>query len=1076
MNKRMIFLVFSLVALFLLGGALMVKDGAAQSTPGWLSFDGSIAPAIPVLVLLNASSQSIELEANLPGAQTETVRAQGQVFTRLFGTGYGYPATAGQPGLPILRREVEIPFGAQVSVELVSAQYIDVSLQELSLYPIYPMQPSLVKLDSAEDNQVFSLDAKAYTQSGLAPAIPLATGQPYIVRGHRIIPVEVWPVAYDPVAGTVRLYSQVTFRLRLEGADMALTRSLAQRYASPGFTASLSQRVLNFNQGQVVPVNSTIGFLIITADAYYDAMLPFVALRENRGFDVTLTRLSQIPGGTTNQDIKDYIQNAYNNWPVPPSYVLLVGDTDTIPTWTGPVIGTSTDLYYGTMDGGGDWHPDIGRGRFPVRSVAQTTIMVDKYLAYANLTGQEAWLKTTSWPATCDVYEVAEGTHNYVSDNYTAPGGWTGTFPTDPQPGGDKLYCVTYSATHQDLIDAFNQGRWAIIYSGHGSYGGWEMDFTPQDVQNLTNDGMFPFVASHACLSGDFGQPEVYGETWVLQENRGALVFWGSSTYSYWGEDDILERAMFDSLFSGAQPTVDVSTMTDAGLAGVETVYPGSAQYYWETYNILGDPAVKLFLQPDLPNFTLELEPTNLEVCTAGTVNSTVQIGSVMGYTETVYLENGSLPEYVNATIDPAEATAPYTATLTLDISPGASLGDHTIAITATDQVSWTHSTDLGLRILAEAPAAPALLTPPDASLDQPLQPVFTWETSPFASLYAFQLADSAAFEEPLVDLNNLDQTSYQLADPLTAGRCYWWRTSAANSCGTSAWSPVFHFGTELIVSDFSDDMENGPDLWDHAADQGLDEWTLQSGNAHSPTQAWFVPNGESITDSALFNLQAVDIQPNSQLIFWHSFSFEPGYDGAVLEYSTDHETWLDLGEKILENGYSGPLPVDYGNPLGGRQAWMDATDGWVQVTVDLSDLAGSSIWLRWRFGSDSSVSAEGWYIDDVEIRYPQAPNPAPEITAIYPNQGNPLYPTPVEINGSNFLEMPSLSLGETWLVSVTLVNSTTLQAVVPAGLAPGIYDLILYNGDCQQAALPQAFNVTSVSYTVTLPIVVKSP
>ena len=96
------------------------------------------------------------------------------------------------------------------------------------------------------------------------------------------------------------------------------------------------------------------------------------------------------------------------------------------------------------MDGGNDWHPDIGRGRFPVRSAEQTTYMVDKYLQYASLTGQEPWLKTASFPATCDNYTVAEGTHNYVIDTYTAPGGWTGTFPDDPTLGGDKLYCVTY--------------------------------------------------------------------------------------------------------------------------------------------------------------------------------------------------------------------------------------------------------------------------------------------------------------------------------------------------------------------------------------------------------------------------------------------------------------------------------------------------------------------------------------------------------------------------------------------------------------------------------------------------------
>ena len=282
-----------------------------------------------------------------------------------------------------------------------------------------------------------------------------------------------------------------------------------------------------------MPPNTAVGYLIITADAYYDAMLPFVSLRESRGFDVTMTKTSQIPGGATTTNIQTYIRTAYTTWPVPPAYVLLVGDTNTIPGWASVSAGEITDLYYGTMDASGttDWHPDLGRGRFPVRSAAQVTIMVNKYLAYAELTGEEAWLNDISFPATCDNYTVAEGTHNYVIGTHTAPSDYWGTFPNNPQAGGDKLYCVTYSAAHQNLIDAFNQGRWAIIYSGHGSWSGWEMSFTSTDVTNLTHYGIFPFVVSHACISGDYEETEVYGETWVLQDNKGALAFWGSSNF-----------------------------------------------------------------------------------------------------------------------------------------------------------------------------------------------------------------------------------------------------------------------------------------------------------------------------------------------------------------------------------------------------------------------------------------------------------------------------------------------------------------------------------------------------------------
>jgi hypothetical protein len=535
--------VLILVLIFVVG-LLLTSPTKAQNGTIWLPFDGTSEPSEPILTLLSSSPAQVKLQAVLPGAYADTISVDGATYTRLLAPGYGFPTESGLPEVPVLRREVEIPFGARVSIELISAQYIDRTLVGLGLNPIYPMQPPVPKVEDVEGYQPFIIDGQYYANGSFYPTNVISLGEPYIIRGHRILPVEVWPVGYDPSHRSLRLYSQVTFQLDLSGSDLLTTGTLADRYSSREYDLTLSERVINYNQGRPLGANQQPGYLIIAADAYMAAVAPLADLRESRGFDVTMTPQSAIPGGTTTAGIKAYIQTAYDTWSVPPSYVLLVGDTNTIPTWTGPEIGTSTDLYYGTMDGESDWHPDIGRGRFPVRSVAQTTAMVNKYLAYSGLTGQEPWLKTASFPATCDNYQVAEGSHNYVIDTHTAPDGFTGTFPVDPAPGGDKLYCITYDATHADLVEQFNLGRWAIIYSGHGSYGGWEMDYTPADIQNITNYGMYPFVASHACLSGDFGQTEVFGETWVLQENKGSLVYWGSSTYSYWGEDDVLERVV----------------------------------------------------------------------------------------------------------------------------------------------------------------------------------------------------------------------------------------------------------------------------------------------------------------------------------------------------------------------------------------------------------------------------------------------------------------------------------------------------------------------------------------------------
>jgi hypothetical protein len=47
---------------------------------------------------------------------------------------------------------------------------------------------------------------------------------------------------------------------------------------------------------------------------------------------------------------------------------------------------------------------------------------------------------------------------------------------------------------------------------------------------------------------------------------------------------------------------------------------------------------------------------------------------------------------------------------------------------------------------------------------------------------------------------------------------------------------------------------------------------------------------------------------------------------------------------------------------------WAGDSGGWVEATADLSSLAGAAVRFRWRFATDTSVSDEGWYVDDVVV------------------------------------------------------------------------------------------------------------
>jgi hypothetical protein len=154
----------------------------------------------------------------------------------------------------------------------------------------------------------------------------------------------------------------------------------------------------------------------------------------------------------------------------------------------------------------------------------------------------------------------------------------------------------------------------------------------------------------------------------------------------------------------------------------------------------------------------------------------------------------------------------------------------------------------------------------------------------------------------------------------------------------------------------------------------GAPGWTPDTTTKHIGNYAAFALDADGITDQRLTTLNAAAIPAGvtqAMLTFWHFFDFEPGgFDGAVLELSTDGgATWIDAGPNITSGGYNGVISADYGNPLGGRQGWVDyISPNFTPVMVNLLPYVGQSVLFRFREGTDDSVGWTGWSIDDVQL------------------------------------------------------------------------------------------------------------
>ncbi|MBC8204637.1 T9SS type A sorting domain-containing protein [bacterium] len=577
----------------------------AMGNGAYFAFNGASNQKDLNVQINSSNAEGLELQLDAEGVIVESITLEYQTFTRLLWGNSGVSGAIGQPELPVYRAFVEIPFGANVQFEILQSSFKEYSLGELgAIGRVAPVQPPVEKLPGAKLQ--FTMDEKYYSTDSYSNQ-PIAEIVDYpVIRGHQMAVIEIRLVDYNPVRNMVRIYDNLNIRLSFQGGDMAKTAENLERYSALYFDRLIDKTALNSGVFETDALPNPPLMIIVYYDlqAYHDALLPLVEWRESKGIETIMVSTGEIGG--SNVDIQNYLIEAYFTWVIPPTTVLLVGDSPQIPHWIGQGSGSpETDLYYSSLDG--DYFPDIGVSRLSCTDAYQLSVMIDKILEYeqAGWSGNDDWEKHAVFMASNDNWGVSEGTHNFVISHYLEPDGYT----------CDRLYCHTYSATTQQVTNAFNEGRSQGTFSGHGSTTSWAdgPPFSQGNVLALVNE-VYPFIQSYACLTGKFTIGECFGETWI-RAAHGALAFWGSSVNSYWGEDDILEKGLYQGFFDNQYPGDDVNFtwidgMTIYGKMFLYNYYgpSGMIQRYFEMYNILGDGSVDLWT--DVPNIVTVNHPS----------------------------------------------------------------------------------------------------------------------------------------------------------------------------------------------------------------------------------------------------------------------------------------------------------------------------------------------------------------------------------------------------------------------------------------------------------------------------------
>ncbi|HPD96391.1 MAG TPA: C25 family cysteine peptidase [Tenuifilaceae bacterium] len=572
--------------------------------------------------VVSKQSGKINLKFSIDELKYQTRKVKtGEEFTEIWFSKANTIGKVGEPQLPALKKLVKLPLGASVSIKVKGYNQKEISLsKEGILNPIIPVQPSVSKSEDTL-NTPFQIKSGAYkrtiyNQEPIAKIEVLGN-----LRQYTIARLVISPVDYNPGNASLKIYNDIDVEISVEGGAKSLS-DLGGTY-SPYFDV-LTKTMLNAGGSAYDDhpelTKYPVKMLIISNRIFEDTLKRFVAWKTQKGFDVTVKYTDEI--GTTASEIKTYIQQVYNSATVEnpaPTFLLLVGDVEQLAaSATGTESGKLTDLYYASVDG--DIFPEMYYGRLSATTAAELSHIIDKIISYENYDFNDPTrLNNVTLIAGNDATwnpAIAEPTIKYATAyHFNATNGFTTV----------NEYGVSSDANNPDVqsgyTGCYNSDKITvgfINYTAHCSETSWgDPSLSITQVNSFTNQMQYPLVIANCCLSGNFGYSESIGEAWLRKENGGAVTYIGSSPSSYWKEDMYWAVGAFpmEGDNNGYVPTYEESTtgaydapfgseyvttgamMFCGDLAVTQAEINGYPQqinptYYWEAYNILGDPSL----------------------------------------------------------------------------------------------------------------------------------------------------------------------------------------------------------------------------------------------------------------------------------------------------------------------------------------------------------------------------------------------------------------------------------------------------------------------------------------------------
>ena len=538
------------------------------------------------------TSMEKQLSFSIPGFELTEVDKNGTFYIKPEITGAGSKAESGQPDLPTVSTFYATEPGKSYTVE--------VSIQESETIPNVEVLP----FESWEPELTGNLTkGTVYDQDMTFPDQIATVSEPMVFRDVVMVQVSLTPFQYNPVTKELMIIHSADVELVESGAvDMpfipqkrsrefeALYESLIINYSS------MSRDEVDYQRPCILYVlPNNIGNLLGTVEQLMD-------WKKRVGYDVQYVSSSNVVNNRNN--LKDYIEEAYETWDNPPVHVNIVGDATgsyDIPTWTESYSGYNGegDQPYTTLEGG-DVYPEVFIGRLSFSSSSHLNTIISKTLNYeSNPYMNENWFQRACLvgdPNTSGISCVItnENIHEMLD-----------------LAGFEEVNTVYSGSFPSQMTSGINEGVSLFNYRGYYGVSG----FGSSDVNSTSNGFMLPVATVITCGTGSFASSnEALSESFLRagtsSNPKGSVACIGTATL---GTHTMFNNMVDMGFYYGAL-LKDLDTPGAALMYGkmmLYTNYPSNPNNYCHIFthwnNLMGESSLQMWT--DYPEMTTVTHP-----------------------------------------------------------------------------------------------------------------------------------------------------------------------------------------------------------------------------------------------------------------------------------------------------------------------------------------------------------------------------------------------------------------------------------------------------------------------------------